>query len=148
MEACSPIIVFLKSGICATSQSNRMLFSSSARSLIEGSVVIIFRACISIVIGTRMSPLVGGDASREIFNASTEEKSRLGLRHISRRIGSYMLFSICSTNDSSSAGISPVTPKVPSEVWRPARPATCASSAAANSRWFLPSNFRVCANAT
>ena len=148
MEACSPIIVFLKSGICATSQSSRMLFSSSARSLIEGSDVIIFSACISIVMGTRISPLLGGGASREIFKASTEEKSKLGLRHINRRIGSNVLFSICSTSISSNAGISPVTPKVPSAIWRPARPATCASSAATSSRWFLPSNFRDCANAT
>ena len=57
-------------------------------------------------------------------------------------------FSIASTTSSASGEASPVTPKVPSFMCRPARPAICASSLGCKGRIRRPSNFVVPENAT
>ena len=72
----------------------------------------------------------GGRLS-EAISAGTERKCRSLLRHCTSRSGSKRWFSIASTSSGSSPPTSAVVPKVPSFMWRPARPAICASSTAA-----------------
>ena len=147
--ACSPIVVLRKSGVCATSHKSRKRFSSvPSKSCVMGSRLNNFTACWSSAAGARIKPARGAGFSRLNSSASSDEKSRLGLRQNSPFTGSNSCVSICSINSSSNGVKSPVTPKLPSLVWRPARPAICANSAGNKSRWRRPSNLRLWAKAT
>ena len=96
----------------------------------------------------RASPGLGGGAAKLARSASIEAKSRSELRHMRVRRGSKTWFSMRSTISGSKGSVSPVVPKVPSFMLRPARPAICASSAAVRSRGARPSNLRLSAKAT
>ena len=153
---CSPTVVLRKSGVWATchKSSNAGLapelckLSSPSKSSVSGSRLKSFKACWSSAAGARIRPARGAVFSKLNNKASKLEKSRLGLRQNKPFTGSNSCVSICSMSGSSKASKSPVTPKLPSWVWRPARPAICANSEALNWRCRRPSNFRLWAKAT
>ncbi len=108
--------------------------------------------CARVTWSTASWPLVrpgcGVGARRLSSSASTEAKSRSLLRQHSAPSASNWCASMLSTMWSGSAGHSPVVPKVPSRMPRPARPAICAASCAVRARLFWPSNLLRLAKAT
>ena len=148
IEACSDWEMPRKSGIRHTSHRSFTPAGVVARRLTSRSSASALSATTSSASRARLSQSFSVRASSEAISASTEPKRRSELRHISRRSGAKRDSVMASTTSGSSGGASPVTPKVPGVVWRPARPAICASSFGIRCRIRRPSNLVVEEKAT
>ena len=89
-----------------------------------------------------------GLISSESISVSIEPNRKAAFRQFSFFIGVKRLSMIACATPSSSGGASPVTPKVPSDMPRPARPAIWANSLGAKGRIRRPSNLVSEENAT
>ena len=94
------------------------------------------------------APAMSARRSRLASSAAGDRKSSSALRQKNAVRFGKRCCSIASTVAGSRPPTSAVVPNVPSLMWRPARPAICASSATDRRRGIRPSNFTSSAKAT
>ncbi len=146
--ACSPADTLRKSGTWQTSQSWRTSGPASILSITSGIAHNILSVARSSASRARISSSWSETCSNERISASGVPNSKRELRHCNFLIDANRWFSIASTHSGSNGVASPVTPKVPSVVNRPARPAIWANSLGCKYLCRRPSNLDVPANAT
>ena len=137
-----------KSGIRQTSQSSATEAPSLARAATSASCTKVLSAAKSQLSRTRVSHSLLVCCSSAEISALVEPNCSLALRQYSLVKGANRFSVMASTNSSCKGAASPVTPKLPLFICRPARPAICASSVGKSGRMRLPSNFDVAEKAT
>ncbi len=146
--ACSARLMPRKSGMRQTSQSRRTEAGSLARAAISASCANNLSAARSSASRARTRRSWSGFCSRDAISAGSDPKRIPACLQFTLPIGENRCPVMARATSSSSGGASPVTPKLPLLIPRPARPAIWASSLGARGRIRRPSNLLSAENAT
>ena len=137
-----------KSGTRQTSHSKRTDAASVARAATSASCDSNLSAARSSASRARTNLSCSGFCSSDAIRAGTVPSFSPAWRQFNFPIGAKRCSVMARATSSSSGGASPVTPKLPLLMPRPARPAIWASSLGANRRIRRPSNLLSAENAT
>ena len=146
--ACSAWLMPRKSGMRQTSQSRRTDAPSVARAKTSSTCASALSAFKSSDSRARTRRSSSGGISKVWISRSILPNCSAWLRQFTLFCGVKLWSMIARATPSSSAGASPVVPKVPDLNPRPARPAICANSLGASGRIRRPSNLLSAEKAT